>query len=517
MSEATGGLEGPDLAKGVALSDLGEGVPFVGHALGQAVLLVRQGEQVSAVGALCTHWHLALASGLVVGNTIRCPFHHACFDLQSGAVVGAPALDPLPSFDVVRDGDRVRVGELRFPAVAPHPARSPSSIVIVGAGAAGAACAETLRVEGYTGPITMLGDEAPVDRPNLSKDYLTGKADPAWMPLRSPSFYQDRQIALTTGDRVVRCDPLEHRVWLESGRALPYGALVLATGATASTLPIDGATLPHVLRLRSLADADAILARVGTARDVVVVGASFIALEVAASLRIRGVAVTVVAPEAVPMLAALGEEVGTYFRSIHEAKGVSFRLGRRPVRVRLDAVDLDDGSSIRADLVVLGVGVQPQTAIAEGAGLALDRGIVVDALFRTSAPDVYAVGDVARHPFGGEMVRIEHWVVAMRQGRALARGLVGRGSPYRDVPFFWSQHYDVVISVVGHAERWESAEVYGVLADGDATVAYRREGRILAVATIGRNAASLAAESAMERGDSDAVERIVAAAAGNPP
>ncbi len=508
MDKPAAVVEGPDLAVGVALEELVERVPLLGHVAEEPVMLLRRGSEVSAFGGLCPHWHLSLKDARIVGETIRCPWHHACFHLDTGAALGGPALDPLPRFAVIQEGDRVRVGAVIVPVGPSSPPREPSSVVIVGAGAAGVACAVALRVEGYVGALTLVGDEAPVDRPNLSKDYLTGKAEAAWMPLRPPAFYEAAHIDLVLDDPVAAIDPAAHTVRLRGGRSLSYGALVLATGAEPITLSIPGADLPHVSVLRTLADADGILKRSRTARSAVVIGASFIGLEVAASLRERGLRVTIVAPEPVPLGVALGDEVGSYVRTLHEAKGVTFRLGARPARIDAHTVTLDDGTELEADLVVVGVGVKPRAALAEAAGLITDRGIVTDLDLRSSEPDIYAAGDVCRFPDGGALVRIEHWVVAMNQGRAIARTLLGRGKAERDVPFFWSQHYGVVISVVGRAEGWDRAEVNGQIAHGDATIAYRRGARIVAVATIGRASASLAAEEALQRGDQSALERV---------
>ena len=238
-----------------------------------------------------------------------------------------------------------------------------------------------------------------------------------------------------------------------------------------------------------------------------VIGASFIGLETAASLRARGVDVTVVGPEPVPLARVLGDEVGAFVRRVHEAKGVTFRLGRKPQRITNELVVLDDGTELRAELVVMGVGVRPRLDLATSAGLRVDRGIIVDDELR-AAPGIWAAGDVARYPLDGELVRIEHWQVAIRHGQAVARSMLGDG-PSRDVPFFWSQHHDVTLGYVGHAERFDRAEVRGDLDARDAHVVYRDAGRVRAVATIGRDHLGLEIEAAMERGDHAALDALV--------
>ncbi len=527
MSGGETKLSGPDLAQGVRLSDIPEGGTLLGHAEGEPVILVRRKADVFAVGAMCTHYGAPLAEGIVVGDELRCPWHHACFSLRTGDPVGAPALNPIACFDLEEKNGKVVVLGKRAPATVRRAAVGPSSVVIVGAGAAGNACAEALRREGYAGPLTMVGAEAtgPVDRPNLSKDYLAGNAPEEWMPLRGDDFYRELDIALTVGARVTSIDTAAKRVELEGGKSLPYGALVLATGAQPSRLPIPGAEAPHVLTLRTLADSRAIIEKaIGTsaaspepgqpskaAKRAVVIGAGFIGLEVAASLRTRGLEVHVIAREAQPLAHVFGDALARLVRKVHEEKGVVFHLETTPRAIEPDAVVLETGERIAGDFVIMGVGVKPDFALAEQARLAVDRGILVDAELRASVPGVWAAGDVARFPYArtGETVRIEHWVVAERMGQVVAKNILGAGVRYEVVPFFWSAHYDLTINLVGHAERWDRADVAGSLEARDAAVAYRRGEKTLAVATVGRDAVALRAEAAMERGDEAALRRIV--------
>ncbi len=504
---------GPDLRSGVDIESLAENSPLLGHVDGEAVMLVRQGENIFATGATCTHYSGPLAEGLVVGETIRCPWHHARFSLRSGEAEGAPALNPIPCFVVQREDGKVRVDRKRdvdFRVACPL---NPTSVVIIGAGAAGAACTELLRNKGYGGPITLVGDEepGPVDRPNLSKDYLAGTAPEDWIPLRSREYYESIHVEMINRDPAVRIDLGPCEVTLRSGRALRYGALLLATGAEPRSLSIEGAGLPHVRRLRTLADSKAIIVQAQRAKRCVVIGSSFIGLEVAAALRHRGLEVTVVGQDPIPLAKVLGEELGGWIQDLHEQNGVRFFLGVTPQKIREDRVELSDGQSIEAELVVLGVGVAPRTALAESCRLAVDNGVIVDENLRTTARDLYAAGDIARYPdpFSSERIRIEHWAVAERQGQAVARAMLGIGRAFRDVPFFWSQHYDVAISYVGHASSWDGLEIRGDLAARDACAIYRKAGRVIAVATIGRDRVSLAVEAALERGDTAALESVL--------
>jgi NADPH-dependent 2,4-dienoyl-CoA reductase/sulfur reductase-like enzyme/nitrite reductase/ring-hydroxylating ferredoxin subunit len=496
---------GPDLASGVALKDFKNGT-LSGHVGDQDVLLVRVGEEVFAIDAHCSHYHGPLADGLVVGDTVRCPWHHACFSLRSGEAVRAPALSALSVWTVERQGDLLFV---RHTQDQPQPARRPPSdaprgIVIIGGGAAGFAAAELLRRDGFGGELTMLSDDAaaPVDRPNLSKDYLAGSAPQDWVPLRPDSFYSDAKIDLRLATKVASIDGKARHIALGDGKTLPYDRLLLATGAAPARLPIPGADQPHVHTLRTLADSRGIIAGAKGARRALVIGASFIGLEVAASLRARDIEVHVVAPEQRPMERVLGPDMGDFVRALHEEHGVIFHLGDTVAAIDGPRATLKSGGSLDADLVVVGVGVRPRLALAESAGLTLDRGVLVNSMLETSAPGIFAAGDIARwpDPHSGQNIRVEHWVVAERQGQAAARNMLGTREAFDAVPFFWSQHYDVPINYVGHAETFDEIAVDGDITGRDCLLRYKSRGRVLAVSSIYRDLASLEAELAMEQG-----------------
>ncbi len=507
------GLAGPDLSAGVEFGTLVENEPLSGHFEGEPVILVRRGEQVFATGAVCTHYGGPLAEGLVVDETIRCPWHHARFSLRTGEAVGAPALNPVACFNVRHNNGMVGIDGKKAADFRVACPLNPSSVVVVGAGASGAACADMLRAKGYAGPITLAGDEepGPVDRPNLSKDFLAGTASEDWIPLRTREYYESIQVELVTGDPVIRIDPRGHQVSLRSGRTLSYGALLLATGAEPRSLSLEGADLPHVYRLRTLADSKAIIARAQRAGTCAVIGCGFIGLEVAASLRHRGLQVSVVGQDSVPLGSVLGPKLGLFIQRLHEQQGVRFLLNATPRAIREGRVAMGDGQFVEAELVIMAVGVLPRTALAEAAGIQVDNGVIVNETMGTSARDVFAAGDVARYPepVSGEQARIEHWVVAERQGQAAARSMLGIGGAFRDAPFFWSQHYDVTISYVGHAPSWDACEIRGDLEKHDACAVYRRNGRTIAVATIGRDRLSLSAEAALVQGDTEAIESIL--------
>jgi NADPH-dependent 2,4-dienoyl-CoA reductase/sulfur reductase-like enzyme/nitrite reductase/ring-hydroxylating ferredoxin subunit len=495
---------GPDLAAGIAPTEVPEGGMIGGHVGDENVVLARHDGELFAVGAKCTHYGGPLHEGLVVGDTVRCPWHHARFSLRTGAAVGAPALNAVACWHVETQDGRVFVRERATPAAPrPRPTRSPASIVIIGGGAAGEAAAETLRREGYEGPVTILSDDdaPPCDRPNLSKDYLAGSAQPSWIPLRGPAFYRDQNIELRLGTQVAAIDPAAGEVELADGSSLGYGALLLATGAEPVRLNVPGADLPHLHYLRTLADSDALIAAVEAgARRAVVIGASFIGLEVAASLRQRDVDVHVVAPEARPLERVMGPMLGDFVRELHESHGVVFHLQQTAAAFEAQHVALRDGQRLAADLVVVGIGVRPRTGLAEAAGLHVERGVLVNEYLQTGAPNVYAAGDIARwpDPLSGQRIRVEHWVVAQRQGQAAARNILGREQPFTEAPFFWSQHYDAGINYVGHAERWDRIETDGEASKYDFSARFIDGDRVAAVATIYRDVESLKAEAQME-------------------
>ena len=493
-----------DLSKGVSAAGLDAGGMMLGHVGDQDVVLVRSGSELFAVGANCTHYRGPLAEGLVVGDTIRCPLHHACFSLRTGEALRAPALDPIACWRVEREGDRIFVREKvqTTQAHAIQTSTRPSSIVIIGGGAAGVAAAEMIRREGYDRPLTMISADAdpPVDRPNLSKDYLAGDAQDDWIPLWPAEFYAEKKIDMLLGRRVTSIDPARRTVKLDDDSERSYGALLLATGADPVRLPIPGADGNQVMYLRSFADSRAIVERAKNAKHVVVAGASFIGLEVAASLRARGIDVDVVAPESTPLERVMGVEIGRFVRSLHEAEGVKFHLGQTVKAIDGRTVTLSDGKTLDADFVVMGVGVKPATALAEQAGVAMDRGITVNEYLETSVAGIFAAGDAARwpDPHTGERIRVEHWVVAERMGQVAARNMLGARERFDVVPFFWSKHYDVSIRYIGHAEKWDAVQIDGSLESRDCSVAYKRGEQTLAVATIGRDVESLKEEVRME-------------------
>jgi apoptosis-inducing factor 3 len=505
MSEAAQ-PSGPDLTQGVAASLLTDGKMLLGHVGEDAVVLARRGDDVFAVGAVCTHYNGPLAEGLLVDDTIRCPLHHACFSLRTGEALRAPALNPIACWRVEQNGATIFVREKikrATPSKLPAGGSLPRTVVIVGGGAAGNAAAETLRRDGFEGNITMLSadDALPYDRPNLSKDFLAGTAPEDWIPLRSAEFYEKKKIDVRLGARVASIDAPGRSLRLTDGGRFAFDALLLAMGAHPVHLDIPGSGLPKLRYLRTLDDSRALIAKAKDAKCVAIIGASFIGLETAAALRERGLKVHVIGPQSRPLERVLGPELGDMVKAIHEEHGVKFHFGTSAASIDEGGVTLKSAERIDADLVVAGIGVRPDVELAEQAGLTVDNGILVDAYLQTSAPGIFAAGDIARwpDPHTGASIRVEHWVVAERQGQTAARNILGRGEPFDAVPFFWSQHYDVAIRYVGHAERWDRLQIDGDPRARDCEVSYFAGYRKLAVATVSRDLTNLRAEVELER------------------
>ena len=495
--------KGPDLSSGTPLNSLTDGGMIAGHVGEDEVLLARTGNEYFAVGARCTHYKGRLARGLIVGDTVRCPLHHACFSLRTGEALCAPAFDSIKRWRVEVAGDRAFVRDtLTDVPTVRKPQSPPESILIIGGGAAGSSAADMIRREGYEGPVTIVSadPDLPVDRPNLSKDYLAGDAQEDWLPIWSKENYDDRKIELVLGRRATTLDTKSRTVGFDDGSKRSYGALLIATGADPVQLPIAGSPQIPVFYLRTTSDARAIIGKAEGARRALVIGASFIGLEVSASLRKRGIEVDVVAPDTLPLERVMGPEIGRFVQSMHESNGVRFHLGQTVASVNGRSIALSGGEQLDADFIVVGVGVRPALALAEAGGLAIDKGITVNEYFETSAPNVFAAGDNARwpDPHTGRNIRVEHWVVAQRQAQTAARNMLGRREKFDAVPFFWSRHYDISIQYVGHAEQWDKIDIDGSPAEKNCRVTYSLGGKKLAVATIGRQRESLMAETELE-------------------
>jgi NADPH-dependent 2,4-dienoyl-CoA reductase/sulfur reductase-like enzyme/nitrite reductase/ring-hydroxylating ferredoxin subunit len=460
---------------------------------GTKIMVARVKGKFYAIGAECTHYGGPLAEGALNGHRVVCPWHQAVFNVMNGNLEEPPALDAEPCYEVRVEGEDVIVkapagAESRRPPdmVRRDPADG-RTLVILGAGAAGNAAAETLRQEGYRGRILMVTKEQrlPYDRPNLSKGYLSGEAGPGDLPWRTKEFYQDHDIEVLLGRTAARVEPDRKNLTFEDGGSITYDALLLATGGLPRKLEVPGADWPNIFKLRSADDADAILEVAAGATRAVTIGAGFIGMEAAAALTKRGLTVTVVGSGDVPLKQQLGAEIGGLLQAAHEEQGVTFRLGRKVVRfegdTRARAVVLDDGEVLPADLVVVGLGVTPATGMLQGIPLNDDGSVTVDRNLRV-AEGLYAAGDAARFPDWRDdtPIRIEHWRLAAQLGRVAAKNMAGLKVGYIGAPFFWSEQFDLIVQYVGYAAGWDEVVIHGELKERNFLAYYVKGGKVLA-------------------------------------
>ncbi len=470
---------------------------------GQPIVVARVKGEYFALGASCSHYGGPLDEGVLKDHSVMCPWHHACFDVRSGMRLEPPALNDVHHYAVRIENEQVVVVLPNTNEVEPGGKHDPAddhTFVIVGGGAAGAAAAEELRRLGFGGHIVILSDQPPIDRPNLSKDYLAGNAQPEWIPLREPAWYADRGIELKLNVHVAGIDSKMHTIKLAHGDVLHYDKLLLATGSAPNRLTVPGSDLGGIHTLRTLADANGLIQAASSGGQVVIVGASFIGLEAAASLAGgRKLKVTIAAIEDAPLDRVFGAEIGRMVQHEHEANGVQFRLKTGVKQFvgkngHVTGVELTGGETLQADWVLLGVGVHPATEFLTDSGLKVserDHALLVDSHLRTSDPDIFAAGDIARFPSDsapGGTVRIEHWRVAEQHGLIAARGMLSQADDTaRHVPFFWSNQWGLILDYVGHAERWSEIIYRGSVEQKNFLAFYVQDDRLLAAAGCGHD------------------------------
>jgi len=430
------------------------------------VLLLRAGGQVRAFQGKCPHAGAPLAKGAVCHGRLICPWHKAAFRAEDGALCEPPALDSLERYHVEVRGDEVWVDDQPLPAEKIPPADDPRTFVIIGAGAAGTACAAALREKGFGGRILMLDREAEAgyDRTVLSKYVLAGDmAADKTPPLRDETYFTQQRIERRHGE-VTNLDADARQIRLASGEALSYDAVLLATGGVPKTPGLSGLDLPNVFTLRSLADSRQILDRAQPGQQAVIIGDSFIAMEVAASLRKRELSVTVLARHPVPFAKQFGDSIGKAILARHRANGVVYHSEGEAARIegtgKVEAVVLDNGQRFAADLVIIGVGVRPATEPFANLPREKDESLIVDDGMRV-IDGVWAVGDIATFPLNGQPRRIEHWRLAQQQARIAATNMLGGEEHYLDVPFFWTYHFGKRYDYLGHAEEWAEVQFKG--------------------------------------------------------
>jgi len=470
-----------------AMEDLQDGVPISVKLDGKEVLLVRVGEKLYATRGKCPHYGAPLKKGLLSGDELVCPWHHARFDLTGGKLKAPPALDGLQVYPVKAENGDVFIGS-------PEPKTSTTRVgddrtfVILGAGAAGNAAAETLRREGFAGRVVMVTSEnrLPYDRPNLSKDFLSGEASPDWLPLRKETFYEKQGIEFLAGREVSGLVPEQHKLLFYDGGTLKYDRLLLATGAAPRPLSVPGGDSRNVFVLRSVDDAEAIIQAASTAERAVILGSGFIGLEAASALRHRNIDVTLATMEQEPMSRVFGERIGKWLRKSHESQGVRFCTGVKVEKVEEREkgvkVFLSDGNGFEADFILVGFGVAPAVGYLEDTGLLQNGAVAVNERMQTLSEDIYAAGDIAVFPYPqtGSTLRIEHWAVAEAQGQHAARSMLGGKDPYSEIPFFWTRQYGKSIKYIGHAASYDQVVFRGEMSDEGFFAGFYQGGRLQA-------------------------------------
>jgi NADPH-dependent 2,4-dienoyl-CoA reductase/sulfur reductase-like enzyme/nitrite reductase/ring-hydroxylating ferredoxin subunit len=509
-------MQSNDWRRALDEGELKEGAPCAVEVDEKTVLLVRSEGKIYACGNECTHYHAPLNEGLVVGHIVTCPWHNARFDIRDGRLDASPGLNGVPSYETKVEDGQIWIRQTGKGVIAMPEGKDERTFLIVGAGTAGNSAAETLRREGFAGRIVMVTGEnhTPYDRTMLSKDYLSGEAPAKWLPLRGQKFYDRLNVEVLLQKPATSVDPAGRTVSFAAGTSMEADRILLATGGMPRRLPVPGADKPGCFLLRSRRDAEAIAAELNRAKTAVVVGASFIGLEVACSLRACNIAVHVVAPEALPLAAMFGERIGRRIKTTHEENGVVFHLGQTVKEFagqeRVGEAVLADGSRLEADCVVIGVGIRPAVDFLEGSGLVKDGEVPVDGRLETPFEGVFAAGDIALVPDGrtGEPRRVEHWVEAGRQGMHAARCMLGATDSYREIPFFWTKQYGSSLRYLGHARHFDQVAFRGDVDGGSFLAGIYVEGTLKAAATIGRNRELIRLGQLLEAGKSVPPDRL---------
>lgn len=488
------------------LNDVELRTPFATTVDETDIFLYRTDDEIIALQNTCPHYGAPLTDGTFRDSSVTCPWHNARFDVETGALLDPPAIDDLAKYDVRTDDDEVFVRLSEKPRVSMPDGKDSRRVLIVGGGAGGNACAESLRREGFAGQITILtaDREPPYDRPMLSKGFVKGMAEESWLPLRGNDFYSDLQIDVLTNRRVDSLDVDAKEVHCDTGDRYTADKIVLATGGRPRRLNIPGWDKHGVYTLRSAEDGRKIKADAENAHSVVVIGAGFIGMELASDLRQRGLNVHVVAPEELPMSLMFGSDIGAAIKALHEEQGVTFHLGTKPKEIlgedRCREVRLFDDSTVEADLVVAGLGVEPEVSYLSDTGLADGGEVEVDERLQTGAADIFAVGDIASvpYPHGKGRHRIEHWVVAEAQGFHAGRSIVGKTDAYAKLPFFWTRQYETSLKYVGFPGN--RTRERGSVRELDGMIGFFAGDELVGAASLGRSEELLHVEEALSEG-----------------
>ncbi|WP_020567254.1 FAD-dependent oxidoreductase [Neolewinella persica] len=464
------------------------------------VLLTNVDGVVYAVESKCSHFGLPLKDAALSGHRLRCPFHHACFDVRDGRQLEAPGLDGLLTFTTEVKNGEIWVSDDPSPAskLSFAPASAPKEnthydYAIVGGGIAAANAVEGIRETDETGSIVLLTRESlpPYDRTHVSKALLDGNKEVDDLPLRPADFYTEHGVDLRTNSIVSEVNVEQNTISILGGQFLTYGKVLLASGGTPRHLDVPGNSLGGVFLMRRAQDAEAVREKVTKGSNVVIIGAGFIGLEAAMSLGKQGGSITVVSPETTLFVKVFGEEVGRYIQQLHENEGVKFELGRRIKELHgeqnITAVELDDGRTLDAEVVLVGIGVEPETSYLVGLAADKDGGISVNNHLEAGMAKVYAAGDIARYPDREGAARIEHWKVAAQQGRVAGRNMAGNREAYTMIPFFWTNQQGVNLRYIGHGTDYDKIVYDGTPGEGPFLAFYTKGEHVQAVLGVKRD------------------------------
>lgn len=475
---------------------------------GSKILIANVNGTLYAVGAVCPHYKAPLVKGALCGTKLYCPWHHSAFDITTGKLCEPPAIDGLPVYEVVEKEDGIYI---KLPAGEPAIKKQTTSFddktfVIIGGGAAGLMAVQTLRRQGFGGKLIMITHETelPYDRTVLSKNFLSGKKKEEELPLRKKDFYETNDIKTITGKEVTKADVINKQITLSDGSSLSYDSLLIASGSQPGKLTVEGADKKNVFTLRSEDDVKQILNEIKNAKKICIIGASFIALETAASLATIGLEITVIAKEKLPFEKNFGKDIGEMFLNMHKDKGVTIKTEAEVEKIegtdKAEAIILKSGERIETDMIIAGIGVAPKTGFVEGITLnEKDKSIPVDEYLK-AAEDCFAAGDIARYKDvnTNNPVRIEHWRVAQQHGRIAALNMLNLSHSVREiVPFFWTNQFDKRLSYVGHAEDWDEIVIDGNIAEQSFLSFYIKDNKVQAVASMNRDEDSNVIEELM--------------------
>ncbi|MFP4385230.1 MAG: FAD-dependent oxidoreductase [Spirochaetia bacterium] len=477
-----------------SIEDFSKDTPVKITEGGDEIMIIRRDSDICACGGTCTHYGGPLDEGVYKDGNIVCPWHNARFDVKSGELRGAPALDDIPVYEIKTENGKVFLGSKNAPEIVMPGGTDSRRFVIIGAGAAAEGAAEELRRSGFAGKITVITPEedTPYDRTILSKGFVSGEMKESYLPLRKKDFYEKLNIDFQTGKRVKKLETGSKEITLDDGEKITGDQILIATGSIPNDLEIPGKAGANYHLLRSADSGRKLKQAAADAKKILLIGASFIAMELAADLVSHGKEVHIAAPEQIPMVQVFGERIGNRILRMHTAEGVNFHLGQTVKEFlnekgRITGAVLSDGETVQTDLVITAVGVRPAVNFLESSGLVKNGAVPVNEYLETSQSGIFAAGDITVVPFQGapKPVRVEHWSNALNQGRHAAKSMLGEKEPYGKIPFFWTRQYGKSIKFSGFPLPWDQIAYRGKPDDGNFVAGFYSRNKLQGAASSG--------------------------------